>query len=162
LLRKAARQGSWCRFHLQKKIQSSTVLGSLLQLWPDCDFSKNLFTEIFTEIRRVLHISFYLVTALVEVPMHASGTSPRNRKELKTMDAADKTKLELPALAYSPDDIPKLTSGQIPRRRVFTDMASGKLRAKKAGRRTIITPEDAKTYISSFPDRPTKLAARDK
>jgi hypothetical protein len=128
-------------------------------LWQDCDFSKNLFTEIFTEIRRVLRISFYLVIALVEVRMHASGTSPCGRKGTDVMDAPDKPKHELPALAYAPDDIPKLTSGQIPRRRVFTDMASGKLRAKKAGRRTIITPEDAKNYINNFPDRPTKPAA---
>ena len=78
------------------------------------------------------------------------------------MDAADKTKPELPALGYDPNDIPRLTGGVISRRRVFEDMRAGRLRIKKAGKRNIVTPEDARAYIASFPDRPTKPAARDK
>jgi hypothetical protein len=62
-------------------------------------------------------------------------------------------KTDLPVLGYAPDDIPKLTSGQISRTRVFGDIKAGRLRAKKAGPRTIITPEEAKRYIESFPDR---------
>ena len=78
------------------------------------------------------------------------------------MDAPDKPKPELPTLGYSVDDIPRMTSGVISRRRVFEDMQSGRLRVKKAGKRNIVTPEDAKAYINSFPDRPKKAAARDK
>ena len=66
---------------------------------------------------------------------------------------------ELPVLGYAPADITKMTNGVISRTRVYEDMKNGKLRAKKAGPRTIITPEAAKDYIANLPDRPTKTAA---
>jgi hypothetical protein len=75
------------------------------------------------------------------------------------MGASDDTKTELPVLGYSPSDIPKKTGGVVSLSRVFADMRSGRLRAKKVGPRNIITPEDAKNYVDSFPDRPTKPAA---
>jgi hypothetical protein len=66
----------------------------------------------------------------------------------------------LPILGFSPDDIPAMTNGVISRTRVYEDMARGLLRAKKAGKRDIITPEEARRYINSLPDRlPTKPAA---
>jgi hypothetical protein len=59
---------------------------------------------------------------------------------------------ELPVLGYGPNDIPRLTGGAISRSRVYRDLASGKLRAKKAGPRTIIPPEEIRRYIASLPD----------
>jgi hypothetical protein len=66
---------------------------------------------------------------------------------------------QLPVLGYALEDIPKMTSGVISRTRVFEDLAKGRLRAKKVGKRDIITPEEARRYIASFPDRPAKLGA---
>jgi hypothetical protein len=65
------------------------------------------------------------------------------------------TKPELPALGYGPNDIPKMTGGAISRTRVFGDLKTGKLKGKKVGQRTLITPDEAKRYIDSFPDRET-------
>jgi hypothetical protein len=62
----------------------------------------------------------------------------------------------LPILAYSPDDIPSLTSGVISRSRAYADMRKGLLRAKKVGERNIIPAEEAHRYINAFPDRPTE------
>jgi hypothetical protein len=72
-------------------------------------------------------------------------------------------KTELPGrLGYSPDDFPRLTSGTISRTRVYVDMRSGKVRAKKVGQRTLITVEEAQRYIDSFPDRePNEEAEHD-
>jgi hypothetical protein len=75
------------------------------------------------------------------------------------MESAEKLKPELPALAYSPNDIPRMTGGAVSRTRVFDDIKNGKLRAKKAGQRTLIMPEEAQRYINALPDRPTKPAA---
>jgi len=62
--------------------------------------------------------------------------------------------VQLPILGYAPEDIPKMTSGVISRTRVFEDLAKRRLRAKKVGKRDLITPEEARRYIESFPDRP--------
>jgi hypothetical protein len=64
----------------------------------------------------------------------------------------DKPKIDLSRLGYSPDDFPKMTGGAISRTRVFEGLRTGKLKGKKAGQRTIITPEEAKKYIDSLPD----------
>jgi hypothetical protein len=69
------------------------------------------------------------------------------------------TKPDLAVLGYSPDDISAMTSGAVSRTRVFEDMRAGRLRAKKAGKRTIIEAEEARRYIAELPDRPTKPAA---
>jgi hypothetical protein len=44
----------------------------------------------------------------------------------------------------------------ISRTRVFEDLGLGRLRAKKVGKRDLITPEEARRYIESFPDRPAR------
>lgn len=64
-----------------------------------------------------------------------------------------------PPIAYSPDDIPALTGGVVSRTRVYMDMRSGKLRAKKLGKRTLIPAEEARRYIADLPDRPISTAA---
>ena len=63
---------------------------------------------------------------------------------------------QLPFLGYAPEDIPKMTSGVISRTRVFEDLNLGRVRAKKVGKRDLITPEEARRYIDSFPDRPAR------
>jgi len=51
---------------------------------------------------------------------------------------------QLPFLGYAPEDIPKMTSGVISRTRVFEDLNLGRVRAKKIGKRDLITPEEAR------------------
>jgi hypothetical protein len=67
----------------------------------------------------------------------------------------------LPVLGFAPTDIPKMTHGVISRTRVFEDLAAGRLRAKKVGKRDIITPDEARRYIESFPDRPARSRTPD-
>jgi hypothetical protein len=52
-----------------------------------------------------------------------------------------------------------MTGGTISRTRVFDDIKTGKLKAKKAGKRTIITVDEAKRYIDALPDRLPDTAA---
>jgi hypothetical protein len=66
------------------------------------------------------------------------------------MDTDDKG--HLPPLGYSPNDFPRMTGGAVSRTRVFDALKQGKLRAKKAGQRTLITPDEAKRFIDSLPD----------
>jgi len=75
------------------------------------------------------------------------------------MDTAEKSKPGLAPLGYGPNDIPRMTGGTISRTRVFDDIKTGKLKAKKAGKRTIITAEEAKRYIDALPDRLPDTAA---
>lgn len=75
------------------------------------------------------------------------------------MELAEKLKPELPALGYAPSDISALTGGAVSRTRVFDDIRTGKLRAKKVGQRTLITVDEARRYIAGFPDRTAKPAA---
>jgi hypothetical protein len=56
-------------------------------------------------------------------------------------------------LCYSPDEIPRATGGAISRTRVYAAMKSGRLRAKRDGRRTIITADELRRYIAALPDR---------
>jgi len=65
----------------------------------------------------------------------------------------------LPCLGFSPDDFPTMTSGVVSRTRVYEDMGKGVLKAKKIGKRDLIEPDEARRYIASFPDRPTKPSA---
>jgi hypothetical protein len=67
----------------------------------------------------------------------------------------DTEKVELPVLGYSPNDIPRLSGGAISRSRVYEALKKGTLRAKKAGQRTLITPEEARRFIDNLPDRET-------
>jgi hypothetical protein len=64
----------------------------------------------------------------------------------------DKPKFDLSRLGYSPDDFPKMTGGAISRTRVYEALRSGRLKAKKAGQRTLITPEEAQRFIDSLSD----------
>ena len=41
------------------------------------------------------------------------------------------------------------------RTKVYAEIAAGRLRAKKAGRRTIILAEDARAYLASLPELPS-------
>jgi hypothetical protein len=72
---------------------------------------------------------------------------------------SDDIKTDSPTLGYAPADIPEKTGGVVSLRRVFADMKSGRLRAKKVGPLNLITVEDAKSYVNSFPDRPTTKPA---
>lgn len=75
------------------------------------------------------------------------------------MDTLEKSKPGLAPLGYGPNDIPRMTGGAISRTRVFGDIKTGKLKAKKVGQRTIITAEEAKRYIDALPDRQPDTAA---
>ena len=66
------------------------------------------------------------------------------------------TKSNLPFFGFAPDDIPKLTSNVVARTRVLEDIRHGKLRAKKVGKRTLVTAEEVRRYIEALPDRPVK------
>ena len=61
---------------------------------------------------------------------------------------------DLPVLAISPDDFPHVFG--IPRTKVFEAMRTGKLAAKKDGKRTLITIEEGQRYIDSLPNREIK------
>jgi hypothetical protein len=65
----------------------------------------------------------------------------------------------LPVLGYALEDIPRMTNGVISRTRVFEDLGAGRLHAKRVGKRDLITPEEARRYINSFPDRPTRAGS---
>jgi hypothetical protein len=56
-------------------------------------------------------------------------------------------------LCYAPDEIPHATGGAISRTRVYQALRSGLLRAKRDGRRTIITADELRRYIAALPDR---------
>ena len=58
------------------------------------------------------------------------------------------TKSNLPVLGFAPDDIPKMTNNVVARTRVFEDIRHGKLRAKKVGKRTLVTAEEVRRYIA--------------
>jgi hypothetical protein len=66
------------------------------------------------------------------------------------------TKPNLPVLGFAPDDIPKMTNNVVARTRVFEDIRHGKLRAKKVGKRTLVTAEEVRRYIEALPDCPAK------
>lgn len=69
----------------------------------------------------------------------------------------DQTKL--PVETLTPDDMPRVFRG-ISRTRVFNAISKGQLRAKKAGKVTLIQIEEARRWVLSLPDRePTETAA---
>jgi hypothetical protein len=76
---------------------------------------------------------------------------PKTEKT-KTVDADSRQP------CYSPDQIPVVTRGAISRTRVFAEMKAGRLKAKRAGRRTLITDEELRRYISALPDREQRKA----
>lgn len=61
-------------------------------------------------------------------------------------------KNEAAPLAYNVADLP------YGRTQVYALIKSGKLKAKKCGRRTIITPEAWKEHLASLPDLETSAA----
>jgi len=69
---------------------------------------------------------------------------------------------QLAPIAYSPDDIARATHGAISVRRVYDALTEGTLVAKKIGRRTVITADELKRYLDSFPDRDRKPGRRTK
>jgi hypothetical protein len=55
------------------------------------------------------------------------------------------------ALAYHIQDIPAATG--IPLRRLYEDLRAGRLTARKAGRRNIITRPELDRYLAALPTR---------
>ena len=64
------------------------------------------------------------------------------------LPAADAAALAAP-LAYSISGFAQ--SVGIGRTKLYEEIAAGRLRARKAGKRTIISVEDARAYIASLP-----------
>jgi excisionase family DNA binding protein len=56
-------------------------------------------------------------------------------------------------LAYSPDEAAKLAG--IGRTFLFSEMKAGRLRARKAGARTLIEADDLKRWLASLPTKST-------
>jgi len=54
-------------------------------------------------------------------------------------------------LGYSPDEAAKVSGGG--RTKIYQAIKEGKLRARKFGRRTIITADDLKAFLESLPVR---------
>jgi excisionase family DNA binding protein len=54
-------------------------------------------------------------------------------------------------LAYSPDEAFKLAG--IGRSKGYAEIKAGRLRAKKLGRRTLITAEDLQAWLQALPTR---------
>lgn len=54
-----------------------------------------------------------------------------------------------PAVARSPDQVAKVVG--VGRTKIFEAIKEGKLRARKLGRRTIVTDEDLRAWLASLP-----------
>jgi hypothetical protein len=52
-------------------------------------------------------------------------------------------------LAYSIDEIPAVAS--IGRTKVFAEIGSGRLKARKIGRRTVVLADDLAEYLAALP-----------
>ncbi len=52
--------------------------------------------------------------------------------------------------AFSIDEFAK--SAGVGRDKIYEEIRTGRLRARKAGRRTLITADDARRYLDSLPD----------
>jgi excisionase family DNA binding protein len=76
------------------------------------------------------------------------ATTTRLRPEHDTMPTAPTQALVEPA-AYSPDRCAE--AYDVGRTLIYQEIASGRLRARKLGRRTIITRADADAWIKSLP-----------
>jgi len=68
------------------------------------------------------------------------------------------TKPVPPVISYSPEGYKQATG--LPRTHIYEALASGALKGKKGGRRTIITFEEGRRYINDLPDRPTRATAQ--
>jgi hypothetical protein len=68
------------------------------------------------------------------------------------MVARGQAETDLPVITITPDDMPHVFRG-VTRSRAFEAMRGGELRAKKAGKATIIEIEEGKRWIRSLPDR---------
>ena len=62
----------------------------------------------------------------------------------------------LDRIAYSPDEAAHRAS--VGRTLIFAEIKSGRLKAYKAGARTLITDEALKAWISSLPTRASEAA----
>ena len=76
--------------------------------------------------------------------------TPLQGQEL--MVARGKARTDLPVVTITPDDMPHIFRG-VTRTRTYEAMRRGELRAKKAGKATIIELEEGKRWIRSLPDR---------
>jgi len=61
--------------------------------------------------------------------------------------------VETTKICYAPNQIPVVTGGAISRTRVYAALRSGKLKAKRDGRRIIIPADELRRYIAALPDR---------
>jgi len=61
--------------------------------------------------------------------------------------------VEATKICYAPNQIPVVTGGAISRTRVYAALRSGKLKAKRDGRRIIIPADELRRYIAALPDR---------
>ena len=68
--------------------------------------------------------------------------------------------MPLPHLAYSPNGLSQASG--LPRTAIFDAIRCGKLKARKHGRRTLITPDDARAFIDAMPLRQPRHATEKK
>lgn len=54
-------------------------------------------------------------------------------------------------LSYSPNEVPEVTG--IGRTTVYAEIAEGRLRARKIGRRTVVLHDDLVEWLSELPER---------
>jgi excisionase family DNA binding protein len=59
-------------------------------------------------------------------------------------------------IAYTAEEAARLV--KIGRTKIFEEIRAGRLRAKKAGRKTLITDEDLRAYVRGLPDREPALS----
>jgi hypothetical protein len=53
--------------------------------------------------------------------------------------------------AFSPDDAAHISS--VSRTRIYAEIKSGRLVARKAGKQTVITADDLKSWLNALPTR---------
>jgi hypothetical protein len=56
----------------------------------------------------------------------------------------------LPKLAYSVEEFGAVAG--LGRTKLYAEIAAGRLRARKAGKRTVILAEDGRAYLASLPE----------
>jgi len=65
---------------------------------------------------------------------------------------------EVPRLAYPINDFAAAVG--IGRTKIYSEIRSGRLKAKRIGSRTIITADAARDYLAQLPDMPAPVADR--
>jgi excisionase family DNA binding protein len=75
-------------------------------------------------------------------PPEPTDQEPRNRHERRAAAAG--------RLAYSVDELAE--EADVGRSKIYEELRSGRLRAKKLGRRTLITAEAADEWFAQLPD----------